>query len=123
MCRRFAIGCGTGELLRTFQQAQEIAIERSFAKPVLGRGTGISFAAIAAEFAGIEFARVVGDNNIHVRRLTGETTLEPFLPAMEGLREGLSTERFKDDFGNVADPRFQKVLADIHARVEKSIKK
>ncbi|HXD87427.1 MAG TPA: hypothetical protein VN641_13105 [Urbifossiella sp.] len=123
LCRRFAIGCGTGELLRTFQQAQEIAIERSFAKPALGRTTGISFPAIAAEFAGIEFARVVGDNNIHVRRLTGETTLEPFLPAMDGLREGLSQERFKDDFGNVADPRFQKVLGDIHARIEKSIKK
>ena len=35
------------------------------------------------------------------------------------LREGLSPERFKDDFGDSADPRFQKVLADIRSRVRK----
>lgn len=122
-CRRFAIGCGTGELLRTFQQAQEIALERSFAKPAPGRSVDVSFAAIAAEYAGIEFARIVADNNIHVRRLAAKPSLDAFLPAMDGLREGLSPERFKEDFGNVADPRFQKVLADIHYRIGKSIKK
>ena len=35
-CRRFAIGCGTGEALRTFSQAEQFALERTFSKAPAG---------------------------------------------------------------------------------------
>ena len=65
-------------------------------------------------------ARLAGTDLIHVRRWTGETSFANHLPPLDGLRDGLSPERFKDDFGDVADPRFQKVLGDIRARVRKT---
>ena len=119
LCRRFAVGCATGELLRTTSQAEQVAIGRSFSKEALGRPTGASFTALAAEFAGIELARLSMNDLIHVRRLTGDTSFANHLPLLDDLREGLSPERFKEDFGDSADPRFQKVLADIRSRVRK----
>lgn len=119
LCRRFAIGCGAGELLRTVTQAEEIALDRSFSKGALTKPTGISFSALAAEFAGIEFARVASNDVIHIKRLAGETTLAANLPSFDGLREGLSFERFQEEYGDTSDARFQKVLTDIRTRVRK----
>jgi hypothetical protein len=119
LCRRFVTGCGAGELMRTVSQAEEIALDHSFSKAALGRPTGINFTALAAEFAGIEFARIAGNDVIHIKRLVGETTLAGYLPQFDGLRDGLSFERFQDDYGDTADPRFQKVLGDIRSRVKK----
>ena len=119
LCRRFAVGCATGELLRTTSQAEQVAIGRSFSKEAFVRPNGASFTALAAEFAGIELARLSMNDLIHVRRLTGDTSFANHLPILDDLREGLSPERFKDDFGDSADPRFQKVLSDIRSRVRK----
>lgn len=118
LCRRFAIGCGTGEALRTFSQAEQFALDRSFSKAA-GARPGVNFSALAAEFAGIEFARLAGQDTIHVKRLMGEASIAAFLPPLDGLRDGLSLERFQEDFGDMADPRFQKVLADIRERLKK----
>ncbi len=119
LCRRFAIGCGAGELLRTVTQAEEIALDRSFSKASLAKPAGVNFAALAAEFAGIEFARFAGNDVINIKRLAGEASLTAFLPTLEGLRDGLSFERFQEDFGDTADARFQRVLGDIRSRVRK----
>ncbi|HEY3789228.1 MAG TPA: hypothetical protein VGL71_10250, partial [Urbifossiella sp.] len=120
LCRRFAMGCGAGELLRTVSQAEEIALDRSFSKAAFDRPIGVNFSALAAEFAGIEFARLAATDSIHTKRLAGESSLSGILPEFTGLRDGLSRERFQEDYGDTADARFQKVLADIRSRVRKS---
>jgi len=112
-CRRFAIGCASGELHRTASAAEKAAIARSL------RGTNVSFSALAAEFAGIELSRKANQDLIHVRRLAGEATLGSHLPAIADLREGLSAERFQEEFGDAADPRFQAALASLRDRLKK----
>lgn len=119
LCRRFLIGCGLGELLRTPSQAEQLALERSFSKEALAKPNGASFAALAAEFAGIELSRRSNLDLIHAQRLTGESTLATHLVPLTGLREGLSAERVREDYGDAADPRFQKVLGEIRERVKK----
>ena len=112
-CRRFAIGCGSGELSRTAAQAEQAAVRRSLT------GASVNVSAIAAEFAGIELSRKSNQDLIHVRKLTGESTLGNHLPALAGLREGLSPERLREDYGDASDPRFRAMLDEIRGRLKK----
>jgi hypothetical protein len=120
LCRRFAIGCGAGDLLRTLSQADETALDHSFSKEALARPAGISFSAFAAEIAGIEFARRAREDGTRFKEFADAATRAGFLPTFNGLRDGLSPERFRDDFGDTFDPRFQKVLREIRERSRKS---
>ncbi|MFO0803287.1 MAG: hypothetical protein U0791_09220 [Gemmataceae bacterium] len=103
-CRRFAIGCASGELHRTASAAEKAAVARSLDSTVL------SFSALAAEFAGIELSRKSNLDLIHVRRLAGESSLASHLPNFAGLREGISVERFREDYGSDTDPRFRSAV-------------
>jgi hypothetical protein len=116
LCRRFAIGCGEGELLNA-TAAENSAIGRSQFDQ--HRAAGLSFPALAAEFAGISFARAVRDNPEAVlKRLRSRFTLADLVPQTRGLRDGLGSEKFEDDFGGTNDERFRAVLAEIRKRVQ-----
>lgn len=112
-CRRFAIGCASGELHRTASGAEKAAIARSLDSAAL------SFSALAAEFAGIELSRKSNLDLIHARRLTGDVVLAAHLPPLAGLREGISAERFREDFGSDADPRFRAAIDSIRDTVKR----
>ena len=85
----------------------------------LHRPAGLSFAALAAELAGVEFARRVRDDPAFLVRVRDGFTVADFVPATDGLRDGLSAERFEEDFGGTSDKRFKDVLADIRTRLKK----
>ena len=116
-CRRFVLGCGTGELLsRT--RAEDVAITRSLALEVSQQPAGISLGSLAAECSGIAFARTIHDDLDWLRRLTRHATLTTYLVSTRGLRDGLSYERFEQEYGDAQDPRFQIVWQEIHTRVK-----
>ena len=73
----------------------------------------------AAEFAGITFARSLRANPDALNKLAGKVPFPALLPDAAGLRDGLSIDRFEDDYGDASDDRFQRVLADIRGRVKK----
>ena len=44
---------------------------------------------------------------------------EGFVPVLDGLRDGLSQERFENDYGDSRDGRFTKVTDEIRNRLAK----
>ncbi|MDB5312278.1 MAG: hypothetical protein JWO38_6480 [Gemmataceae bacterium] len=118
LCRRFVIGCGAGELL-TPTRAEELAVNRSLSLVGTQRQAGLSFPGLAAELAGVAFAGAARETPDILRRAAAKFTLADCLPETGGLRDGLSVERFEDDYSDAGDDRFGAVLTDIRGRVKK----
>jgi hypothetical protein len=116
LSRRFAAGCVTGELL-TQTAAENSAVGRSIAD--LNGPAGLSFAALAADLAGVEFGRRLRDDPELLNRVRVRFAAAEFVPATDGLRDGLSAERFAEDYGSGTDDRFRAILAEIRQRVRK----
>lgn len=116
LCRRFAVGLGRGGLADP-DQAVEVAVSRSVAP---GRPGGVSLPGLAAELAGVRLASAVRANpDAAVRALRDGFDPRGVLPDLDGLRDGLSDERFREDFGDAADDRFREALNDIVGRLNK----
>lgn len=115
LCRRFAIGCATGELL-TPTRAENVAVARLLSDR--DRPAGACFPNLAAELAGAEFARALRQNPQLLTKFQEGFTLGGFLPTLTGLRDGVPADRFGEDFGDQDDDRFQAVLANIRERVK-----
>jgi hypothetical protein len=118
LCRRFAIGCGSGELFES-KRAEMQAIQRSFSKEALAQKAGISLPALAAEFAGIAIAQTDRTTLDPLRRIAALFSPADQLAGLDGLRDGLSVERFKEEYGSFDDARFGAVIEDIRTRTKK----
>jgi hypothetical protein len=82
-------------------------------------GSGFSFADLAADRAGTQFAQRVLDKQLTLRSLAQTFATETFLPQLDGLREGLSAADFETAYGTEDDPRVRKVIEDIDARIQR----
>jgi hypothetical protein len=80
-------------------------------------GSGFSFADLAADRAGRQFAQQVLDKQLPLRSLPQTFSTETFLPQLDGLREGLSAADFKTAYGADDDPRLLKVIEGIDQRI------
>lgn len=116
LCRRFAAGIATGELLPR-QAAEALAVARTFAAAESARPAGFGLPALAADLAGMEFARVPRDDLSKLTELASLTSVAALVPEMSDLPDGLSPERFAARYGNATDPRFLAVLDDLRRRV------
>lgn len=89
----------------------------------LTRGTGFSFGDLAADRAGVRFARAATASEESARalsdRLAAGFVLDDYFPQVEGLSENLTPEQFRRDFGGVGSPRYREALADIEARLDR----
>jgi hypothetical protein len=117
LSRRFAIGCGAGEMLPS-SRAEEVAVNRSLALTTARRASGVSFPALAAELAGVAFAREANENPDSLLRYRDKMTPAAYLLPAKGLRDGLSVERFEEDYGDGDDSRFRAVLNEIRTRLK-----
>jgi hypothetical protein len=115
LCRRFAAGCGAGELL-TPSAAENAAVGSVLFG--LHRPSGFSFPALSAEFAGVSFARTLQRDPRLLRRISDRLSPSDLIPDTAGLRDGLDADKFEDTFGGAADDRFRRVLDDIRRRVK-----
>ncbi len=116
LCQRFAVAAATADLIGP-SVALEGGIGRS--KFDLHRPVGFGFGAVAADVAGADFAEAIKKNPELIGKLKQDFDAADYLPSLVGLRDGLSEERFEQDFGDNSDPRFVKVIDDIKARVAK----
>ncbi|MBN9119997.1 MAG: hypothetical protein J0I06_12680 [Planctomycetes bacterium] len=114
LCRRFALGCATGELL-----AQSAAENRAVARALLDlrKPVGLCVPALAAECSGIAFAAAARNDPEMLRDVTQKFTAAEYLPPLTGLRNGLSAEKFAEVYGGATDERFVAVLVEIRVRV------
>lgn len=115
LCRRFVLGCATGELLSD-ATAQDTAVVRGVRE--LRQPVGLCVPAVAAEFAGITFARSARADAEMLRDVIQKFTAAEYLPPMTGLRNGLSAEKFAELYGTSADDRFLAVLIDVRVRIK-----
>jgi hypothetical protein len=78
---------------------------------------GFSFADIAADRAGAQFALNVMGNRFPLSVIAQSFDAETFMPPVDGLPEGLSAAQFKAQFGSPSDPRFEAVVDEIDKRI------
>lgn len=85
-------------------------------------GSGYSFVDLAADIAGVEFARVATDPDSAVKVqniLAGKTSENLFFPSIKGLPEGMRKAEFTARFKEVDSPEYVQMVERIHARINK----
>jgi hypothetical protein len=115
LCRRFFLGCATGELLPQ-DAAENAAVGRALLD--LQRPSGLCVPTLAAELAGAAFARSAQADVEVLRDVLAKFTATDYLPPLTRLRNGLSAEKFEELYGAATDERFLAVLADIRKRLK-----
>jgi hypothetical protein len=85
------------------------------------RGTGFSFADLAADKAGILFAEAATRSEASARamqaRLQKGFDVEAFFPPVSDLPEGLSPEQFRSRYGGVGGRGYRRMLQEIDRRL------
>jgi hypothetical protein len=89
----------------------------------LTRGSGFSFADLAADRAGVRFARAAADSAAAAlkmqKNLQNGYSVDDYFPDVADLPENLTTEQFRRDYGGVGAPRFRQVVNEIDARLNR----
>ncbi len=81
-------------------------------------GSGFSFADLAADQAGISFARLVVARKLGVKELGLGFATADYMPTIEGLPEDLSAATFRKEYARDSGRRFHELRAEIRARVQ-----
>jgi hypothetical protein len=115
LTRRFAAGMVSAELTNA-TDADNSAVDRFFWDRE--RASGLSFVALAADMAGAGFALKVRADPDLIGRVRGKFAAADVLPPTDGLRDGLSWDRFKLDFGDATDSRCRKAFNDVRELVK-----
>jgi hypothetical protein len=115
LCQHFVVSVALTEEL-----GPEMAEAAGMAKELLDmrRDSGFSFADLAADFAGIEFAQALKRDPRLLGRLRDGFTVDRYVPPITGLREGLTAEKVQEEFGYADDPRFKAAVDDVRKRVK-----
>ncbi|QDV74637.1 M12 family metallo-peptidase [Botrimarina mediterranea] len=81
-------------------------------------GSGFSFADLAADRAGVRFAKGVLAGNPPTAGLATSFRIDNYLPAIDGLPEGLPLNDVVKTYGGQGDPRFNAQIEEIDRRIE-----
>ena len=81
-------------------------------------GTGFSFADIAANRAGIQFAESVLAGRLSLKLLASDFRMLLYMPSIKDLPEGLSSEELINQYGGPGDERFDALLTEIDQRIK-----
>jgi hypothetical protein len=81
--------------------------------------SGFSFTDLCADLAGVAFAERVLQGELSLADLSASFRVSDHLPDLAGLRDGIGHADFIREFGSAADPRFQKMMAEIRGRIVK----
>lgn len=81
-------------------------------------GSGFSFADLSADLAGIAFAEHIVAHSANLQSISGQFSVERFLPNHDGLPEGLSWQEFFKSYGSTQDARFRRQRSEILRRIQ-----
>ena len=84
-------------------------------------GSGFSFDDLAADRAGIRFAKVFleADSDQRKRLLNLMDTERAVFPRVDDLPNGLTESQFKSRFGSVDSEAYKKIVSDIDSRINR----
>ncbi|MER2494341.1 hypothetical protein [Catenovulum sediminis] len=81
-------------------------------------GTGFSFADLAADKAGLAFAKFVLEHpELAQQRLSGSLQENMFFPKIKDLPESLAEEKFNQEFGDIHSAQYKEIERKIDQRV------
>ncbi len=83
------------------------------------RGSGFSFADLAANKAGIRLAMELTGQRLSLEHLAETFQVQDYMPVVEGLPEGLSSEDFSKRFGSHQEDQFAAILEEINGRISR----
>jgi hypothetical protein len=114
LCQHFVVSAALTELVgvRQAELAGLLKEQLDMATP-----SGFSFTDLCADLSGVAFARVVRKDPDLLEQLWRKAEVADFVPKIDGLRDGLTEERFKQDFGSVEDERFTRAMDELRGRV------
>lgn len=114
LCQHFVVSAALTELI-----GAGLAEQAGLAKEVMdmSRPSGFSYTDMAANLSGIDFARVTKRNPELLEQWWNQADVTKFVPSIEGLRDGLTRERFQQDYGSLTDARFTRALNEVRERV------
>jgi hypothetical protein len=115
LCQHFAVSAALTELFGA--AAAEAAGKAKELLDAKG-ASGFSFADLAADLAGIEFAAAVKKDPARIAGFATGFAVTDHVPEVKALAEGLSAEKFKKDYGDLTDPRFTLTLDDLRTKVK-----
>lgn len=116
LSRRFAAGVGSGELLPR-HSGEAAALARTFLATERPHPAGVGLPALAADLAGLEFARQSRDDLSGLTRLASSVSPAALVPDVSGLPDGLSPQRFLSRYSSHESQQFQEALSDLRRRV------
>lgn len=116
LARRFAAGLASAEVLGA-TAAEGAAVDRFLGDRE--RVSGLSFAALAADLSGVSFGQRVRSDPGVIAGVRDRFAAAAVLPPSDGLRDGLSWERFRHDYGGATDARFRAALDAVRDRVKR----
>ena len=79
--------------------------------------SGFSFADLAADYAGVAFARHLTADPRRLAAVADGFSVADYAARPAGLPDGLPKAQFVHEYGSTADPRFKKLEAEIRRRV------
>lgn len=114
LCQHFAVSAALTEIVGG-TLAEQVGLAKEQADML--KPSGFSFSDLCADIAGIELARLIKAKPALLAGLKESFTVADFVPGIDGLRDGLNAERFRKDYGDVSDARFEAAMKDIRTRV------
>lgn len=114
LCQHFVVSAALTELA-----GPALAEQVGLAKELLdmSKASGFSFSDLAADYAGVEFARRLQRHPDGLPAVAAGFRVADHVPSVDGLADGLSAEKFKAGYGGVADERFKAAVDGIRKRV------
>lgn len=117
LLKHFVVSAAMTALLGE-KEANLWGVGKELADATRESGTGFSFADLAADRAGVRFAKGVLAGSPPVAGLATSFRIDNYLPAIDGLAEGLKVADVVKTYGGQGDPRFEAQIKEIDRRIE-----
>lgn len=114
LARHFALSAYLTTVLGS-RDSEALGLRKELAD--VRRGSGLSFADLAANRAGSEFAGGVMEKKFSLPMLASGFAVADYMPPVEGLPEKLSARQLIDEYGGQEDDRFLGKLREVDERV------
>lgn len=114
--QHFVVSCALTEIVGATLAEQIGVLKEEY--DMLPGGSGFSFADLAADLAGIDFALRLKHSEISLKAIQEQFQVMDFVPPLKDLREGLTLKQFARNYGSTPDKRFRAAVGTLRKRIE-----
>jgi len=114
-CQHFVVSCALTAMFGSkLAESAGILKEQLDMRP---GGSGFSFADLAADFSGVEFASLVKESDGTLAKVAESFAIKDYMVPMKDWEDDLPRSRFTKDYGSVADDRFLRKKEEIYKKI------